>query len=61
MHGLEILFFWLTIYWITPFILILIGIILLASSKKSNAMLFFIAAVLMLLIGIGFCGLLLMG
>lgn len=58
MHGLEILILLVFIYWLTPLILIIIGLAMLKSKPKSAKVLFIIAGT-MLVVGLGFCGLLL--
>ena len=57
MHGLEILILLVLIYWLTPLILIIIGLAMLKSKPKSAKVLFIIAGT-MLVVGLGFCGLL---
>lgn len=58
MVGIYILILLVFIYWLTPLILIIIGATTFKSKPKSAKVLFIIAGT-MLVVGLGFCGLLL--
>jgi hypothetical protein len=60
MDGFMVLMFIIIMYWLSPIILIILGLTQLKSNPKSAKINLIIAGV-MLTIGFGFCGLLLGG
>lgn len=55
---LLVLLLLLAAYWLTPFLLIILGVVRM-KSRPDNAKKLFLISVVMLLVGIGFCGVLL--
>lgn len=57
MEGILLLVFLTICYWLTPLVLIIVGLTRL-KSKPENAKKLLIIAAIMLVVGIGFCGIL---
>lgn len=57
MDGILFLIFLTICYWLTPLVLIIVGLTRL-KSKPENAKTLLIIAAIMLVVGIGFCGIL---
>lgn len=55
MEGILLLIFLTICYWLTPLVLIFVGLTRL-KSKPENAKTLLIIAAIMLVVGIGFCG-----